>query len=591
VIAAEADPAAATWAANTFHAYRFLGFVFMIAMICVLACLDYVYTLATSFITWFTFVAAETYLFIRLPSTHLAASAASTDLRLAAAAALVDAVLAAPVAMLVLLYGARRINRFERQIFLTTVALQDDGEQKRDLIAGKHTVLLALFSNPTVPPKLRQALRLEPLRFGQEMRFLLRSVPKVYLALVPAATLADAQRSLVEHSPRILMFSGHTLLGALAFEKPDGRIDSSNLEERNQQFVATLVKATAPPTPSRPEDPSTSWSYSRRGTNETGTALASHSMPTDLHSQSGSSLHGSGPIKKRATLPATLPQGARPQLECVFLNSCESAKLGRAIAHGLEQDIVVICWSSLTEDTAAREFAQGFYDTIGETLRATKGMPRRLPLEAAFRAARERFKEGGFAFGDPADYLHPEPNHPHHTHPDFGGCTGCNPPVHGAVLLITRINGVVTEYDGDTADAWLVKAKMERISGEPSLAKMLSRDTPLPPAVRLASRLRGSRAWRAQMALLLVIALAVVACALAFAEYAFPASNVAFSPPAPPSGWDLDDAVIDGAEAASLPTGATSRDFPLGMTGRIFGESAREGDTALQAVKTSFLLG
>ena len=243
----------------------------------VLACLDYVYTLATSFITWFTFVAAETYLFIRLPSTHLAASAASTDLRLAAAAALVDAVLAAPVAMLVLLYGARRINRFERQIFLTTVALQvntalashppphpptdpfppppprsppqDDGEQKRDLIAGKHTVLLALFSNPTVPPKLRQALRLEPLRFGQEMRFLLRSVPKVllhrnapahlaytpptlprwprfwqvYLALVPAATLADAQRSLVEHSPRILMFSGHTLLGALAFEKVRAR--------------------------------------------------------------------------------------------------------------------------------------------------------------------------------------------------------------------------------------------------------------------------------------------------------------------------------------------------------------------------------
>jgi hypothetical protein len=59
------------------------------------------------------------------------------------------------------------------------VRLQADGDQKRALIAGKPTVLLALFSNPTVPPKLRQALRLEPLRFGQEMRFLLRSVPKV----------------------------------------------------------------------------------------------------------------------------------------------------------------------------------------------------------------------------------------------------------------------------------------------------------------------------------------------------------------------------------------------------------------------------
>lgn len=34
VIAAETDPTAATWASNAFHAYRFLGFVFMIAMLC-----------------------------------------------------------------------------------------------------------------------------------------------------------------------------------------------------------------------------------------------------------------------------------------------------------------------------------------------------------------------------------------------------------------------------------------------------------------------------------------------------------------------------------------------------------------------------
>eukprot|EP00962_Isochrysis_galbana_P002279 scaffold598_cov57-Isochrysis_galbana.AAC.2 len=43
--------------------------------------------------------------------------------------------------------------------------------------------------------------------------------PQVYLALVPAATLDEARRYLTEHTPRILMFSGHTLLGALAFEK------------------------------------------------------------------------------------------------------------------------------------------------------------------------------------------------------------------------------------------------------------------------------------------------------------------------------------------------------------------------------------
>ena len=66
----------------------------------------------------------QAYLFLRLPVAQPNGSTAAADLRLASGAALVDALLAAPVAMLVLLYGARRINRFERQIFLTTVALQ-----------------------------------------------------------------------------------------------------------------------------------------------------------------------------------------------------------------------------------------------------------------------------------------------------------------------------------------------------------------------------------------------------------------------------------------------------------------------------------
>ena len=33
----------------------------------------------------------------------------------------------------------------------------------------------------------------------------------------PAATLADAQKALATHQPRILLFSGHTLMGSLAF--------------------------------------------------------------------------------------------------------------------------------------------------------------------------------------------------------------------------------------------------------------------------------------------------------------------------------------------------------------------------------------
>ena len=60
-----------------------------------------------------------------------------------------------------------------------------------DLIDGKHTQLLALFSNPSGPTKLKLDVSLQPLKFGQEMKFLLRAIPPVYLELLPAATLHD----------------------------------------------------------------------------------------------------------------------------------------------------------------------------------------------------------------------------------------------------------------------------------------------------------------------------------------------------------------------------------------------------------------
>ena len=56
-----------------------------------------------------------------------------------------------------------------------------------DLIDGKHTQLLALFSNPSGPTKLKLDVSLQPLKFGQEMKFLLRAIPPVYLELLPAA--------------------------------------------------------------------------------------------------------------------------------------------------------------------------------------------------------------------------------------------------------------------------------------------------------------------------------------------------------------------------------------------------------------------
>jgi hypothetical protein len=43
------------------------------------------------------------------------------------------------------------------------------------------------------------------------------------LAIEPAATVTDAQAALAKHSPRVLVFSGHTFMGALAFEADDGR--------------------------------------------------------------------------------------------------------------------------------------------------------------------------------------------------------------------------------------------------------------------------------------------------------------------------------------------------------------------------------
>jgi hypothetical protein len=102
-----------------------------------------VYAFGSCLLVWLSFLTAEVYLFLRVPRTHPPGSPAATDLRLAAAAAVVDAMLAAPVAMLVLLYGTRRINRFERQIFLTTVALQvrvlcsGQGAARRNCFAQK----------------------------------------------------------------------------------------------------------------------------------------------------------------------------------------------------------------------------------------------------------------------------------------------------------------------------------------------------------------------------------------------------------------------------------------------------------------------
>ena len=46
-----------------------------------------------------------------------------------------------------------------------------------------------------------------------------------------------------------------------------------------------------------------------------------------------------------------------PRLQCVCLNGCETADLGYQIVSQLPW-VMCICWATLTEDTAARAFAQ-----------------------------------------------------------------------------------------------------------------------------------------------------------------------------------------------------------------------------------------
>ena len=107
---------------------------------------------------------------------------------------------------------------------------EDDGE-------NHEAELLALFSNPALP---KEAARfgLRPLAFGQDLKLLLHALPTGEIDVEPAATLLSAQQALVRSSPRFLLFSGHTILEALAFESEDGRLDL----HADPSFFVTLLE-------------------------------------------------------------------------------------------------------------------------------------------------------------------------------------------------------------------------------------------------------------------------------------------------------------------------------------------------------------
>jgi hypothetical protein len=165
-----------------------------------------------------------------------------------------------------------------------------------------------------------------------------------------------------------------------------------------------------------------------------------------------------------------------PRLRCVFLNGCCTAELAHTIVSRLPH-LLVICWASLAEDTAARAFAQGFHDAVGvstemgEELDATA-------IEHAYWAGLERMQSEGFALGDPALYLH-APSHPHNATPDFHGCEGCCPPVHGLVVLLKWAEG----------GAKILSAASESrpASSSPATARGSTPDQPRTPQQRGAS--------------------------------------------------------------------------------------------------------
>ena len=115
----------------------------------------------------------------------------------------------------------------------TAVASRDGGAsvrpRKKRMEDEEHSVeLLALFANPALPREA-EGFGFRPLQFGQDLRLLMNALPSGEVEVEPAATLLNAQQALLRSNPRCVLFSGHTILGTLAFETPEGRARTSAL--------------------------------------------------------------------------------------------------------------------------------------------------------------------------------------------------------------------------------------------------------------------------------------------------------------------------------------------------------------------------
>ena len=107
----------------------------------------------------------------------------------------------------------------------------------------KPVEVLALFANPMLPEQA-PGRGLRPLAFGQDLKMLMHALPHSELEVEPAATLLNAHQALIRSQPRYLLFSGHTIMGALAFETPEGRLDTHAAPEYFVSLLADLAHSS-----------------------------------------------------------------------------------------------------------------------------------------------------------------------------------------------------------------------------------------------------------------------------------------------------------------------------------------------------------
>ena len=237
--------------------------------------------------------------------------------------------------------------------------------------------VVALFCNPSVSEPFQRKHGLKPLAFGQDMKFMMRSLSKQGLLYVePAASLYTTRRALVNFRPRFMIFSGHCLGGLhLCFETPDGHYD----RECSLQMFINLLRCLSPlgaishaaaakvnahleqqqAAALMMQHCSRAWmeraaSERARAASEASSTIAMEEsdLPSLRHIMSSRVL----PALGRSLSFSESEQLALSRLACMVINACCSLEVGRAVARALP-GIVVICWTTLVEDAAARELS------------------------------------------------------------------------------------------------------------------------------------------------------------------------------------------------------------------------------------------